>query len=283
MESVFSSCFILLIPVFLCLPVQVVVERYTKTDLADLEKKKLIVSSTIFFHQFLSCKPFLMFPIYFPFRRYLVPRDMSIGQFIHVLSSRLHLQPGKALFVFVKNTLPPTCNFFMVLVQLFFIRIVLVGRTCYLVWICNVSSYFLQAASWTPSMNLSRTRMGFYTCATVLRKHLDSKTCSFLRWVQCIVLVIQQCSGMHHARVKKFLLVCREISLFILCKFIARLKKTHVTYWSNGDGFFPTFIWANSLSWLHLFSFYFLCVRCLSNIKWTHEKFVSNQQPCKIC
>ncbi|KAK6941135.1 Autophagy protein Atg8 ubiquitin-like [Dillenia turbinata] len=37
---------------------------------------------------------------------FLVPRDMSVGQFIHILSSRLHLTHGKALFVCVKNTLP---------------------------------------------------------------------------------------------------------------------------------------------------------------------------------
>ncbi|KAI5674861.1 hypothetical protein M9H77_05811 [Catharanthus roseus] len=57
----------------------VVVERYLKTDLPDMEKKK-----------------------------FLVPRDMSVGQFIHILSGRLHLAPGKALFVFVHNTLPQT-------------------------------------------------------------------------------------------------------------------------------------------------------------------------------
>ncbi|XP_077240483.1 autophagy-related protein 8i-like [Tasmannia lanceolata] len=61
--------------------VPVVVERYSKTDLPEMEKKK-----------------------------YLVPRDMSVGQFIHILSSRLHLTPGKALFVFVKNTLPQTAS-----------------------------------------------------------------------------------------------------------------------------------------------------------------------------
>ncbi|KAI3732539.1 hypothetical protein L1987_63745 [Smallanthus sonchifolius] len=59
----------------------VVVERYTKTDLPEMEKKK-----------------------------YLVPRDMSMGQFIHILSSRLHLSPGKALFIFVQNTLPQTSS-----------------------------------------------------------------------------------------------------------------------------------------------------------------------------
>ncbi|XP_015900153.1 autophagy-related protein 8i [Ziziphus jujuba] len=61
--------------------VPVIIERYSRTDLPEMEKKK-----------------------------YLIPRDMSVGQFIHVLSSRLHLTPGKALFVFVKNTLPQTAS-----------------------------------------------------------------------------------------------------------------------------------------------------------------------------
>lgn len=60
---------------------QVIVERYEKCELPEMEKKK-----------------------------YLIPRDMSVGQFIHVLSTRLHLAPGKALFVFVKNTLPQTAS-----------------------------------------------------------------------------------------------------------------------------------------------------------------------------
>ncbi|EYU46870.1 hypothetical protein ABFS82_04G002300 [Erythranthe guttata] len=61
--------------------VPVVAERYTKSDLPEMEKKK-----------------------------FLVPRDMSVGQFIHILNGRLHLAPGKALFVFVKNTLPQTSS-----------------------------------------------------------------------------------------------------------------------------------------------------------------------------
>ncbi|XP_050132552.1 autophagy-related protein 8i-like isoform X1 [Malus sylvestris] len=61
--------------------VPVIIERYSRTDLPEMEKKK-----------------------------FLVPRDMSVGQFIHILSSRLHLTPGKALFVFVKNTLPQTAS-----------------------------------------------------------------------------------------------------------------------------------------------------------------------------
>ncbi|RDX63791.1 Autophagy-related protein 8i [Mucuna pruriens] len=61
--------------------VPVIVEKYAKCDLPDLEKKK-----------------------------YLVPRDLSVGHFIHILSSRLGLPAGKALFVFVKNTLPQTAS-----------------------------------------------------------------------------------------------------------------------------------------------------------------------------
>ncbi|KAG6484854.1 hypothetical protein ZIOFF_053379 [Zingiber officinale] len=59
--------------------VPVIVEKFSGSNLPELEKKK-----------------------------YLVPRDMSVGQFIHVLSRRLRLAAGKALFVFVNNTLPQT-------------------------------------------------------------------------------------------------------------------------------------------------------------------------------
>ncbi|KAK7363416.1 hypothetical protein VNO77_05559 [Canavalia gladiata] len=61
--------------------VPVIIEKYSRTDLPELDKKK-----------------------------YLVPRDMSVGQFMHILSSRLRLNHGKALFIFVKNTLPQTAS-----------------------------------------------------------------------------------------------------------------------------------------------------------------------------
>lgn len=40
-----------------------------------------------------------------------------MGHFIHILSSRLHLDPGKALFVFVKNTLPQTGGLTYIFIQ----------------------------------------------------------------------------------------------------------------------------------------------------------------------
>ncbi|KAE8676190.1 Autophagy-related protein 8A [Hibiscus syriacus] len=42
---------------------------------------------------------------------------MSVGQFIHILTRRLQLSPGKALFVFVNNTLPQTVHILIVSLQ----------------------------------------------------------------------------------------------------------------------------------------------------------------------
>ncbi|OVA16674.1 Autophagy-related protein Atg8 family [Macleaya cordata] len=61
--------------------VPVIAERFSSSDLPQMEKKK-----------------------------YLVPRDMSVGQFIHILCGRLCMPPGKALFVFVNETLPQTAS-----------------------------------------------------------------------------------------------------------------------------------------------------------------------------
>ncbi|CAF2134006.1 hypothetical protein IGI04_028311 [Brassica rapa subsp. trilocularis] len=39
---------------------------------------------------------------------YLVPDDLTVGQFVYVVRKRIKLSAEKAIFVFVKNTLPPT-------------------------------------------------------------------------------------------------------------------------------------------------------------------------------
>jgi len=41
-------------------------------------------------------------------RKYLVPRDLTVGQFVYVIRKRIKLRPEQAIFVFVKNVLPPT-------------------------------------------------------------------------------------------------------------------------------------------------------------------------------
>ncbi len=38
--------------------------------------------------------------------KYIVPKDTSVGQFLYILRRRMQLQPDKALFIFINNTLP---------------------------------------------------------------------------------------------------------------------------------------------------------------------------------
>ncbi|KAG7541945.1 Autophagy protein Atg8 ubiquitin-like [Arabidopsis thaliana x Arabidopsis arenosa] len=59
--------------------IPVIVEKAGQSDVPDIDKKK-----------------------------YLVPADLTVGQFVYVVRKRIKLGAEKAIFVFVKNTLPPT-------------------------------------------------------------------------------------------------------------------------------------------------------------------------------
>lgn len=41
-------------------------------------------------------------------KKYLVPRDLTCGQFVYVIRKRLHLRPEKAIFLFIQGTIPNT-------------------------------------------------------------------------------------------------------------------------------------------------------------------------------
>eukprot|EP00300_Choanocystis_sp_HF-7_P033295 c45614_g1_i1.p2 GENE.c45614_g1_i1~~c45614_g1_i1.p2 ORF type:complete len:128 (+),score=25.49 c45614_g1_i1:28-384(+) len=41
-------------------------------------------------------------------KKYLVPCDLTVGQFVYVIRRRIKLSPEKAIFIFVDNVLPPT-------------------------------------------------------------------------------------------------------------------------------------------------------------------------------
>jgi GABA(A) receptor-associated protein len=43
-------------------------------------------------------------------RKYLVPSDLTMGQFMYVIRKRLYMPPEKSLFLFVKKTIPSTTN-----------------------------------------------------------------------------------------------------------------------------------------------------------------------------
>lgn len=40
-------------------------------------------------------------------KKYLVPADLTVGQFHYVIRKRIQLAPEKALFLFCSNTIPP--------------------------------------------------------------------------------------------------------------------------------------------------------------------------------
>jgi len=41
-------------------------------------------------------------------KKYLVPVDLTIGQFIYVIRNRMYIPPEKAIFVFINDVMPPT-------------------------------------------------------------------------------------------------------------------------------------------------------------------------------
>ncbi|KAH9733194.1 Autophagy-related protein 8f [Citrus sinensis] len=66
-------------PSMLCALVQVIVEKAERSDIPTIDKKK-----------------------------YLVPADLTVGQFVYVIRKRIKLSAEKAIFIFVDNVLPPT-------------------------------------------------------------------------------------------------------------------------------------------------------------------------------
>ena len=41
-------------------------------------------------------------------KKYLIPKDLTIGQFIYVLRKHIELFPGETIFIFINNILPPS-------------------------------------------------------------------------------------------------------------------------------------------------------------------------------
>lgn len=49
--------------------------------------------------------------------KYLVPNDITVGQFLYVIRKRIRLDPEQAIYIFVNNMLPPTSTLMSVLYQ----------------------------------------------------------------------------------------------------------------------------------------------------------------------
>ena len=41
-------------------------------------------------------------------KKYLVPNDLTVGQFLYVIRKRIKLGPEKALYIFIEGIIPPT-------------------------------------------------------------------------------------------------------------------------------------------------------------------------------
>ena len=62
--------------------IPIIVEKSIKSDIPDVDKKK-----------------------------YLVPNDITVGQFVYIIRKRIELSPEKAIFLFLgNNTIPPTSS-----------------------------------------------------------------------------------------------------------------------------------------------------------------------------
>ena len=61
--------------------VPVLVEKSKKSDVPDIDRHK-----------------------------YLVPTDLTLGQFVYIIRKRINLDSQKAIFVFVNNIIPPVSS-----------------------------------------------------------------------------------------------------------------------------------------------------------------------------
>ncbi|CAN6691386.1 unnamed protein product [Malus baccata var. baccata] len=82
--------------------IPVIVEKAERSDIPDIDKKK---SVSVYISY--SLLDWLLVMVN-DGNRYLVPADLTVGQFVYVVRKRIKLSAEKAIFIFVKNILPPT-------------------------------------------------------------------------------------------------------------------------------------------------------------------------------
>ena len=103
-----------------------IVEKSPKARVADLDKKK-----------------------------YLVPSDLTVGQFYFLIRKRIHLRPEDALFFFVNNVIPPTSATMGTLYQV---------RALFLLAVVKELYYRLKLYSFTQQPSKDDSGCGYFTC-----------------------------------------------------------------------------------------------------------------------
>jgi GABA(A) receptor-associated protein len=114
--------------------------------------------------------------------RYLVPADLTVGQFVYVIRKRIKLSSEKAIFIFVKNVLPPTgtskvsetfelCSVISCCIWSF-----------YLLFVCSLCYWYPHLFGWQLQwchqyMRSTRMRMAFSISHTVVKTLLETYMC----------------------------------------------------------------------------------------------------------
>lgn len=101
-------------------------------------------------------------------KKYLVPADLTVGQFHYVIRKRIKLAPEKALFLFCSNSIPPNGTFVLLLLSIGIMVLLADTRL-------RLSFRFLQLLSCRRYTKSKRTRMGFYIFNTLGNLHLETK------------------------------------------------------------------------------------------------------------
>ena len=86
--------------------IPVICEKADRSDIPDIDKKKRAPAPGASREE--SARGPRAVDAFFERRRYLVPADLTVGQFIYVIRKRIKLPPERAIFIFVDNVIPPT-------------------------------------------------------------------------------------------------------------------------------------------------------------------------------
>ncbi len=105
--------------------------------------------------------------------RYLVPADLTVGQFVYVVRKRIKLSSEKAIFIFVKNVLPPTGLLPQIMVEtfgIFGISAVACFQTLLMHTLSLTPSLHAWQLQWCHQyMKSTRMRMAFCISHTVVK------------------------------------------------------------------------------------------------------------------
>ncbi|KAJ8276117.1 hypothetical protein COCON_G00078690 [Conger conger] len=133
--------------------VPVIVEKAPKARIGDLDKKK-----------------------------YLVPSDLTVGQFYFLIRKRIHLRAEDALFFFVNNVIPPTSATMGLLYQEhheedFFLYIAYSDESVYgviqamMLWsTCIAESFSASRRGWMVSKALEKSKNMILTVLATLSR-----------------------------------------------------------------------------------------------------------------